>query len=144
MSNKSGIKIFFAGILGALAGAVGGLLLAPQSGKETREDIARVAKEIEKNIRSGAKETQSRAKAVFGQASKEAVKSYEKVKGMVVDKLVALKSAGDKIDKEKYEKIVDDVVAEFKGDAKVTREGIVRLKSQLKKDWEKVKKALAA
>lgn len=144
MSHKSGVKIFFAGILGALAGAIGGILLAPQSGKETREDIARVAKEIEKSIKSGAKETESRAKAVFGKASKEAVKSYERVKGMVVDKLVALKSAGDKIDKEKYEKIVEEVVAEFKGDAKVTRDGVLRLKSQLKKDWEKVKKALVS
>lgn len=144
MSHKSGMKVFFAGILGALAGVVGGLLFAPQSGKETREDIAKLAKEIEKNIKVGTKETESRAKAVFGKASKEAIKSYGKVKGLVVDKLVALKSAGNAIDKEKYEKIVEDVVAEFKNDAKVGRNGALRLKSQLKKDWEKVKKALVS
>ena len=144
MTHKSGVKIFFAGVLGAFAGAIGGLLFAPQSGKATREDIARVAKEIEKSIRMGARETENRTKAVFGKVSKEAVKRYEKVKGMVVDKLVALKSAGSVIDKEKYEKIVDEVVTEFKNDAKVSRKGVIRLKGQLKKDWEKVKKALKA
>lgn len=142
--KNSPVKVFFAGLFGALTGAVGGLLLAPKSGKETREDIAKVARKIKKEIETGTKETQGKVRKVFGRASKEAMSRYEKVKGMVVDRVVAVKGAGSQVDKVKYEKIVDEVVAEFKSTVKLGRSSISRLKSQLKKDWEKVKKALVA
>ncbi len=44
MSN--GQKIFVSFIAGATAGVVAGLLLAPKSGKETRQKIAKKASEI--------------------------------------------------------------------------------------------------
>ena len=40
MTKQKNKKWLMAGVLGTLAGAVGGLLLAPQSGKKTRQQIA--------------------------------------------------------------------------------------------------------
>ena len=52
MANSKG-KFLLAGLLGAIAGAVGGLLLAPQSGEKTRKDISKMADAILKQIRLG-------------------------------------------------------------------------------------------
>ena len=45
MNNKNGGKFFLGALLGAAAGAVAGVLFAPKSGKETRKEIGKKAKE---------------------------------------------------------------------------------------------------
>lgn len=142
MSSKNTGKFFLAGLFGALAGAVGGLLLAPKSGKETREDLAELAKSLSKQIKTGAEETEDRVKEVFGNANKAAMDKYKEIKTAAVDKIVELKKVGKEIDKEKYGLIVEDVVAEFKSDLSATKNGALKMTTQLKKDWEKVKKVL--
>lgn len=124
-------KVFLAGLIGAVAGAVGGLLFAPKSGKEMREDLVELLEG-----------TNEKVKEVFGNASKAAIDKYQEIKGTVIDKLVAVKSVGKEIDKEKYASIVDGVVEEFKDDFTTTKNGALKMANQLKKDWEKVRKAL--
>jgi gas vesicle protein len=141
-SNKAGGKIFMAGLLGAMAGAIGGLLFAPQSGKKTREEIAQMAKDISKQIKSSVEDTEDKVKEVFGNANKMAMDKYKEIKTMAVNKVAALKGAGEEIDRDKYMDIVDDVVSEFKEDLSATKNGAVKMANQMKKDWEKVKKAL--
>lgn len=141
MTQSKG-KFFLAGILGAVAGAIGGLLFAPQSGEETREDIAKLAADISKKVKTEAKETQKRVQEVFGEASETAMVKYNEIKEAVTQKVASVKTAGEDIDKEKYGKIVEGVVEEFKGDLEATKSGATKLIAQLKKDWEKIKKAL--
>ncbi len=141
MSKNNG-KFFLAGLLGAVAGAVGGLLLAPKSGQETRKDIVKLAARISKSIKTETDETAKRVKDVYGKTTEEAVEKYNKVKNTVVGKVAALKTAGNEINKEKYYKVVEDVVTEFKTDFLATKTGAVKISDYLKKDWEKVKKAL--
>jgi gas vesicle protein len=142
MSKQPG-SFFLAGLLGAVAGAVGGLLLAPQSGKATRKDIVKLANDISKKIKTESVETKNRVKEVFGNVTDGAVAKYNEIKDAVVAKLAALKTAGTAIDKDKYAKVVDDVVAEFKSDFEDSKSGATKIASYLKKDWDKVKKALA-
>ncbi|HEX8923831.1 MAG TPA: YtxH domain-containing protein [Patescibacteria group bacterium] len=141
---KSNGKLLFAGIIGALAGALGGLLLAPQSGKETRDEIAKLAKDLANKIKTEADETRERVKEVFGSASSSAMAKYSEVRQAVVDKVAAVKTAGQDIDKDKYQMIVDDVVAEYKDDLDITKEAMTKLSNQFKKDWTKIKKAVTA
>ena len=140
--TKSGGKILLAGLIGAAAGAVGGLLFAPKAGKETREDIMKMSKDIMKKVGTTVDETQDRVKEIFGEVTKSAMDKYNEVSGMVMGKVAAVKTAGMSIDKEKYSMIVDDVVAEFKEDFTTTKNGAIRIASMMKKDWEKVKKAI--
>lgn len=49
---KNPLGKIFAFIGGAVAGAVAGILLAPKSGKETREDIARAFEEYRDKIKA--------------------------------------------------------------------------------------------
>jgi gas vesicle protein len=142
MKNKGG-KFILAGAIGAIAGAISGLLLAPKSGKETRADIVNLAKKIQTDIKTGTVETKARVKEVFGNVTGEAVAKFEKIKKAVIDKIAAAKTAGKEIDKESYTMIVDEVIAEFKDDFTNTKDGVKKMAQMLKKDWEKIKKSLA-
>lgn len=140
--KKSAGKFFVAGLLGAVAGAIGGLLFAPQSGKQTREDIAELANKITKQVKTGVTDTKDKVKEVFGNASEEAMDKYKEIRGKIVDKVAAVKTVGNEINKEKYSEIVEDIIGEFKSDFSATKNGAMKMANQMKRDWEKVKKAL--
>jgi gas vesicle protein len=133
---------FLATIIGLAAGAVGGLLLAPQSGKKTRENLKKMAMMLTNEVQGTVKDTKEKVKDVFGDASDAAMDKYKEIKSAVMNKVAEVKTAGKEIDREKYAAIVEKVVDEFKSDLTVTKSGTTKLVAQLKKDWEKVKKAL--
>jgi len=135
-------KIFLTGLFGTLVGAIGGLLFAPQSGKKTREEIKKMLLKLDKEVETGVKDTKEKVVEVFGNASDDAVAKYKEIKSAVMNKVAEVKTAGKEIDKENYSIIVEDVVKEFQDDLKATKDGTVKLIAQLKKDWEKIKKAL--
>ena len=84
---------FLKGILvGAIAGAVAGVLLAPKSGTETREDLKKLAVD-------------------FGEKANEL---YKKATDILKEKLEQLEKAGKQIDQEKYMELVSQVVNEIK------------------------------
>jgi len=103
--------------LGVIAGAAAGILLAPKSGKETQEDLKKLAKEY----------------------TEKAVDMYEATKKIMAKKLDALKKAGSKIDESKYMGLVTEVVEEIKKDGTVTAEAAKKLGNQLRGDWDIVK-----
>lgn len=139
--SKTG-KFFLAGVLGAVAGAVGGLLFAPQSGKKTRQEIADLAEEITLKIKTKADDTRDQVKDIYGKYTEEGKAKYLEIKDTVVNKIAAVKTAGEELNKEKYGKVVEDVVADFKDDLEATKDSSTKIVAYLKKDWEKIKKAL--
>ena len=108
-------------VIGAIGGAVAGILLAPKSGAETREDIKHFAEDIK-----------DKATDMYSKAQKEVQKKIE-----------AVKRAGKMIDEGKYKSIVNEVVEEFKQDAEVTSSAAKKLGEQLKGDWNMVKKEVS-
>ncbi len=123
MRNNSDIDSFLKWlVLGVVGGAVAGILLAPKSGVETREDIKRLTLELKD----------------------KAVDLYEDARKEVQRKIALLKKAGSKIDESKYRSLISEVVEEFKQDAKVTSSVAKELAEQLKADWSNVKKELSS
>jgi gas vesicle protein len=120
MRNEDPMAFFKGMFFGAVAGAVAGLLLAPKSGKETREDIKKLAVDI-----------QDKAVDIYEDAGRELRK-----------KITAVKKAGELVDETKYRVLVRQVVNEYKKDAKVTASAAEKLGEQLKADWVLVKKEL--
>ena len=113
---------FMSGLtVGALAGVAAGILMAPKSGKETREEIKKLAVDL----------------------SDRATDLYLDASEMLQRKLEAVKALGRKIDEEKYLALVDEVVAEFKKQD-LDKDATKKLGAQLRRDWVKVKKAFAA
>ena len=135
-------NIFLTGLIGTLIGAAGGLLFAPQSGKKTREEIKKILSKLNKEVETGVKDTKEKVIEIFGNASEETVAKYKEIKSAVMGKVAEVKTAGKEIDKDKYSIIVEDVVNDFKEDLKASKNGALKLVAQLKKDWEKIKKAL--
>ncbi|HNR52939.1 MAG TPA: YtxH domain-containing protein [Candidatus Dojkabacteria bacterium] len=112
---------FLKGILvGAIAGAVTGVLLAPKSGVETREDLKKLAVD-------------------FGDKANEL---YTKASTILKEKLTSLKKAGKQINRESYLELVSQVVDEIKKDGLVTEEVAQKISAQLKTDWALVKEEL--
>ena len=119
MDNNA--KSFISGLFtGLLTGAVAGILLAPKSGKETRDDIKNLAVE-------------------FGEKVSD---RYIEAKAEVEKRLAKLKAAGKKIDWSMYKDMVNEVLNEFKEDGKVTVEVAEKIGTQLGNDWDKVKASL--
>lgn len=121
MSNNNA-ESFMKGLLfGTVAGVVAGILLAPKSGEETREDIKKLAVDLKE-----------RAEDAYMSAKKEVEK-----------KVANVKKAGGKLDETKYQELVAEVVDEFKNDAKVTKSAAQKLAEQLKSDWRMIGKELS-
>ena len=117
------VNSFFKGLaVGAVAGAVAGVLFAPKSGEETRKDI----QDLAVNIKD------------------KAFDIYSEARQKVEKKAKALKSLGEKIDEKKYSTIVNEVVDEYKKKDVLSSQSAKKLGTQLKKDWNTVKKAVAA
>jgi gas vesicle protein len=115
---RDNTESFFKGLLvGTVAGAIAGILLAPKSGEETREDIKKLAIDLK-----------DKAEDLYTKAKKEVEK-----------KIVQVKRAGEKIDEGKYKSLVSEVVEEFKQDTGVTSSVAKRLSEQLRADWSMVK-----
>ena len=120
MNNST--ESFFKGlVVGAIGGAVAGILLAPKSGAETREDIKNLAVDIK-----------DKATDLYDQARKEVEK-----------KVAQVKKAGGRLDEAKYKSLVSEVVEEFKQDAEVTSSVAKKLGEQLSADWTMVKRELS-
>ena len=99
--------------------------MAPRAGRETRDEIV------------------AKVRDIFGIYSTEFRDKYNKVREAVEKRVMAVKKAGETIDRDKYGKVVDEVVGEFKSDLTVTKDGVDKLSKYLKKDWEKMKKAIS-
>lgn len=74
--RDSAVKIAYGLTIGAALGAIGGLLLAPKSGKETREELATKAKETADST----KETLAEKKEALAEKKGELKERYEEIK----------------------------------------------------------------
>lgn len=121
MSNNSAESFIKGFVLGIVGGGIAGILLAPKSGAETREDIKKLAVDLKE-----------KATDLYTEARKE------------IDKKIAqVKKAGGKINEDTYKSLVSEVVEEFKQDAEVTSSVAKKLGEQLKADWSMIKKELS-
>lgn len=121
MSNNSAESFIKGFVLGIVGGGIAGILLAPKSGAETREDIKKLAVDLKE-----------KATDLYAEARKE------------IDKKIAqVKKAGGKINEDTYKSLVSEVVEEFKQDAEVTSSVAKKLGEQLRADWSMIKKELS-
>ncbi|MDY0097015.1 MAG: YtxH domain-containing protein [Candidatus Dojkabacteria bacterium] len=112
---------FFKGLLfGAVIGTAAGLLLAPKSGAETREDIKKFSTDI-----------QDKAQDLYLSSRKEVEK-----------RIRALKVAGKKLDLDAYKQLVSKVVDELKNDSDVAASTAKKIGEQLTDDWNELKSAV--
>ncbi|HWS48647.1 MAG TPA: hypothetical protein VN174_01175 [Candidatus Methanoperedens sp.] len=123
MTNNKSFKLA-AGIFGIATGVLGGVLLARKLRQESKEDFI------------------AKIRDIFGIYNEEFRDKYLKVKNKIEKSVLEIKMSGTKMDKGKYESIVDDIVAGLKHELETTKESYSKISSYLKKDWDKIKKML--
>lgn len=112
---------FFKGLLfGAVIGATAGILLAPKSGAETREDIKKFSTDI-----------QDKAYDLYISSKKEVEK-----------RMRDLKAAGKRIDVDSYKKLVAKVIDDLKSNSDVAANTAKKIGEQLNSDWDEIKSAI--
>lgn len=112
---------FFKGLLfGAVIGATAGILLAPKSGSETREDIKKLSTDL-----------QDKAQDLYYSSKKEVEK-----------RLRELKAAGKRIDVDVYKRLVGKVVDELQNDSDIAASTAKKIGEQLSSDWNEIKSAI--
>ena len=100
--DKKTMKGVGAGLaIGALAGAIAGILLAPKSGKETRADIANYVGEMKDKIAKEIENAGEFTKDTYRKAVKKVVSAYEKGKKITAKQA---KEIQDELDKN-YDKV---------------------------------------
>jgi gas vesicle protein len=122
MSEDKSFSFFKGAVFGAIAGAVAGILMALSRGAETREDLKKLALEMG-----------DKGKDIYMQTRKRVLLTVKE-----------LRDAGKKIDKDRYEEIVNEALVEIKNDFPVTTDVVKKIGIQLREDWEEIKGALKA
>lgn len=115
--SKFGLGLIFGTILGALAG----IFLAPKSGEENREEVVKKMRELKKRI-----------------DEMEIDKALINAKKELVKKLEELEEKWEEFDKEKYIKLVEEVVNNLKEETRESAEKLLKLKESLIKGWEEI------
>ncbi len=116
MSNKDEFGAFLVGfIVGGLTGAVVSLLLAPQSGEETRTVIKERAIELRDKASETAGDIYSKAEV----SANEAVKRAEALLKEAKAKATEAKEKGQAIFEEQKGKISKKIMAETSGELEV-------------------------
>lgn len=88
MDNKKAVGLAVAGLV---AGAVAGVLLAPKSGEETREDLKHLAEKMKGQIGDKVAQMTKVTKEAYTELVHNVVKQYEDTKEVTAEEAQALK-----------------------------------------------------
>lgn len=94
-TKKDATKVLLpAGILiGAVLGAVGGILLAPASGKETRKKLAEVTERLKKDLEKKLSETKELTEESYSKIVDTLISEYSKKEPVIKDNAKKIKEA---------------------------------------------------
>ncbi len=112
-------------VIGSVVGVIAGLLTAPKSGKETREDIKKRAQEVKgslerklkdahKELGTLSEELKEKAKTVQGKAKEELnelAKKADELKERTKAAITSIKSGDDEDDEATLDQLVKDFMA---------------------------------
>lgn len=126
------------GVAMAIGGALG-LIFAPKSGEEMREDTMDQAKKIAKKFNKTRAEVTAMVESIFGSVTDELERNYLEVRGDVMAAIEDLQEKGE-LTKAKYEKEVDKAVKQFAKNKKWTEQQAKKLSKNLEDAWEDISK----
>jgi len=132
MNNQKNSKMGLGLVLGVVVGAIGGIFLAPKSGKENREAAAKKIGEVKDLIESG--EMKKKIEDVFGEISEESVRVYNDVRDEVMNRIEHMKN----MTAEDYAEVVQTVIDKVKEGTKIGSDKMLKLKDQFIEDYPEV------
>ena len=94
--DKKSEGVLIGAAVGVVAGAIAGILFAPQSGKETRHDIVKYLHEMKDDIAKEISKAGNVTKDKYDQIVKRVVAVYEKEKKITTDEAKEIKEKLEK------------------------------------------------
>jgi|GEM_PF-675933 len=134
--NKKSSLFGFGLVMGAVAGALGGLFFAPKPGKKLRADVAKRAAEIKKLLEDT--DVQHVVKLIFDEASEKTTNIYGEAKLKLSEMLAELSQEWDSLDKQKYVQLVGKVVESVKNSHDIKEDAVTKLKKYLEGEYSKL------
>jgi gas vesicle protein len=124
---------FFVGgaLLGLAAGAVSMFFLAPRAGKESRKMVAKRVNEIKEYTQENAEEVKERVQEIFGEVTKLTTALYNDARKLWNKQVTTITNAFGKIDKDKYAKMIDDVVETLESSKKYSEGELTKVRKYL-------------
>lgn len=119
-------------ILGAAAGALAGLFLAPKAGKALRQDALKMYKKLQ------TEDPKVIAQKVFGDVSEESQKFVKKAYEDLSVHLADLKKRYSTIDTAKYKEAVQSVITTIKDEGNMPENAMKKLMTYLESDAKKL------
>jgi gas vesicle protein len=132
MANRD-TKMGLGLVLGLVVGALGGIFLAPKSGKENRDAVAKKWGELQEMIDSG--EMQEKVQKIFGDVSDESMRLYANAREGVLKGIEEMKN----MDSDDYARLVQNVIDKVKEGTKANADKLAKLREDLIKDWPEMK-----
>jgi len=132
--QKSSSKLGLGLIMGTVIGAITAFFLSPKSGKENREEALKKFKELEEWLKE--KEVDVKLKEIYGEVTEEGRRLFEFVSREVTIVMDEVKEKIEDFDKEKYEKMIENVMNKAKKETKTTVEKLEKMKKHLLKQWQ--------
>lgn len=134
--SKSGIML----LLGAVFGAITAIFLSTDKEGKTKKAVAPKVKKVKKVISESVQ--RDKLVEIFGEDSEKYFDAVDDLRAKAIVQLEKLKDAGEKIDKKKYQKVIDDLVAKFTKKEDVTPGQVKKLTTYLANDIKKFKEEL--
>jgi len=132
--QKSSSKLGLGLIMGTVIGAITAFFLSPKSGKENREEVMKKVRELEEWLKE--KEVDVKLKEIYGEATEEGRKLFEFVRKEITMVMGEVKEKIEDFDKEKYEKMIENVMNKAKKETKTTVQKLEKMKNHLLKQWQ--------
>jgi len=124
----------------AIAAAIGtaaGIIFAPKSGEETRDDLSAQAALLAKKFTKTRADIQKSLKEIFGDVSEELEKNYIQVRANVLEGVENLKERSE-LTQRKYNEIVETAVAKYAEGRDWTVKSINELIKNIQQDWQDI------
>jgi gas vesicle protein len=118
-------------LLGAAIGAIAGLLFAPKSGKELREELEEKMRRLKRDYESG--KLEDRVRDIFGNVRQSSIDLYREAKDEVKRRV---RSSRGEINQKRYDQIIDDVIRDIRERTEEGVDTLERLRDSLAREWD--------
>jgi ribosome-binding protein aMBF1 (putative translation factor) len=125
-------------ILGALIGAFLALMFGTDENGNTKKTVKVKVKATKDGMKEIKEQRIDPVIEIFEEKTKEAKEKFQLAMDDLSDKLVALKENIKNIDREKYMKIVDEVIADLKKSGNYTSTQLGKMKTYMANDYKEI------
>ncbi len=124
-------------VVGGLAGATAMFFLSPRSGKANRKMVKNKLMDMRDYIQEEKEMMEEKIQEIFGEVNQLTTSLFEDAKKLWDRQVSAFEKSMDKIDKNRYQEMVDNVMESLQSNKKYDANSLSKIKRYLNSQWRK-------